>query len=406
MSEAAELWQTSGSELVNALTAAEKVMRQKYSRMLSILSELDSRGEAAKLGYSSTAALLIHTLRISRAEARQRLAQAEQLHDVTTPTGAVVEAAMPLTAQELAKGAIGAGHVEVIQKTLSTMKHLEREQLKLAEELMVDRATEDDPAALARYGERWVRDIVDPDGTPPTDDEPQRAERELRRRIFRDGHMEFKGRLDPETAAKFDALLAPFDKRQTDDTRSPAERAGDAFTDVLQLAANCPDLPTHNGLKTEIALIMPMDALERTLDGVVLPGTHLTAGEARRLACDAHVLPAVMDGASKPLDVAAPSYVVPAHIRRALVLRDRGCTFPGCDRPASTTDSHHIRHWSKGGPTKLDNLTLLCPQHHRLVHRSDWQVQLVNGVPYFTPPAYVDPQQQLRRNHLHHKLIV
>jgi hypothetical protein len=339
MSEVAELWQTSGVELVDALTALETQMRQIYARMLDTLSELDSRGEAAKLGYSNTAALLMHTLRISRAEARQRLAQAEQLHDVTTPTGAVVEATMPLTAKELAKGAIGAGHVEVIQKTLGTMKHLEREQLAWAEELMIERAAEDDPAALARYGERWVRDIVDPDGTPPVDDEPQRAERELRRRIFRDGHMEFKGRLDAETAAKFDALLTPFDKRQSDDTRSPAERSGDAFADVLQLAANCPDLPTHNGLKTEIAVTITMDALQHALDEVVLPGTKLTAGEARRIACDSHVLPVVMDGESKPLDVAFPAYVVPAHIRRALVLRDRGCTFPSVRHEALSTNS-------------------------------------------------------------------
>jgi hypothetical protein len=69
MSEVAELWQTSGSELVDALNASERVMRQEYSHMLSMLSELDSRGEAAKLGYSSTAALLMHTLRISGTEA-------------------------------------------------------------------------------------------------------------------------------------------------------------------------------------------------------------------------------------------------------------------------------------------------------------------------------------------------
>jgi hypothetical protein len=339
MSEVVELWRTSGVQLVDAAIAVETRMRQDYAEMLGILSELDSRGEAVKLGYSNTAALLMHTLRISRAEARQRLTQAEQLHDVTTPTGAVIEAAMPLTAQELAKGAIGAGHVEVIQKTLGTMKHLDREQVAWAEQLMIERAAEDEPAALARYGNRWVRDIVDPDGTPPVDDEPRRAERELRRQVFRDGHMEFTGRLDPETAAKFDALLAPFDKRQSDDTRSPVERSGDAFADILQLAANCPDLPTHNGLKTEIALTITLDALQRTLDEVVLPGTSLTAGEARRLACDAHVLPVVMDGESKPLDVAAPSYVVPAHIRRALVLRDKGCSFPAVRHEALSTNS-------------------------------------------------------------------
>src|SRR5688500_6850741 len=142
-------WQTSDEVLVESLTALEVRMRRDYAAMLDLLSELDSRCAASQLGYANTAALLVHTLRITRAEANQRIAQAEKLHDVTTPTGAVVEAAMPLTAGELAKGSIGAGHVEVIQKTLGSMKHLEREQVAWAEDLMVARAAEDDPAALA-----------------------------------------------------------------------------------------------------------------------------------------------------------------------------------------------------------------------------------------------------------------
>jgi hypothetical protein len=108
----------------------------------------------------------------------------------------------------------------------------------------------------------------------------------------------------------------------------------------------------------------------------------------------------VMDGASKPLDVAVPAYVVPAHIRRALVLRDQGCQFPGCDRPASVCDSHHIAQWLRGGPTQIDNLVLLCSSHHRLVHRSEWTVQLINDRAMFTPPAYIDPERKPRYNAL------
>ncbi|MBP2325312.1 hypothetical protein JOF56_005697 [Kibdelosporangium banguiense] len=342
-------------------------------------------------------------MRISRGEARQRIGQAEQLHEVTMPSGAVADAAMPVTAAGLKQGTLGAGHVEVIQKTLGSMRHLDREQRAWAEELMVAKAAEDDPGALARYAARYVREIVDPDGAPPPDEEPQRPERELRRHTFRDGRMEFKGRLDAETASLFEALLAPFDKRDSDDTRSYAERGGDAFADVLQKAANCPDLPTHNGVKTEVAFTISLDALERALGETILPG-NLSVSDARRIACDCHVLPAVMGGASQPLDVASPAYVVPAHIRRALVLRDRGCAFPGCDRPASVCHSHHVQSWLQGGPTQLGNLALLCGQHYRLIHRSEWEVELVNDVPYFTSPAYVDPARQPRRNALHRVL--
>jgi hypothetical protein len=337
-------WQASETSLVEAVTAAETRLRQAYSAMLRLVSELDSRGVAPELGYSNTAALLVHTLRISRADARHRLAQAAELHSQTTLTGSVIEAALPHTAAALAQGVVGAEHVDVIRKTLGNLPLLRPEQRDQAEQVMVAQAGEDDPRALARFGAR-VRDIVDPDGPRPPDDDPVLPERELRRHIRRDGTMEFKGRLDAETTSLFEALLKPFDKSDPGvvEHRGHAERAGDAFADVLKLAANCPDLPTQNGLRTEVAFTVSLETLQNALDDAVLPGeSYLAARDARRLACDAHVLPAVMGGASKPLDIAVPAYVVPAHIRRGLILRDQGCAFPSCDRPTSVCDAHHI----------------------------------------------------------------
>jgi hypothetical protein len=158
-------------------------------------------------------------------------------------------------------------------------------------------------------------------------------------------------------------------------------------------------------VRTEVAFTISLDTLQNALDDKILPGdNYLTAREARKIACDCHILPAVMGGASQPLDVAVPAYVVPAHIRRGLVLRDRGCAFPSCDRPASVCHAHHIWHWLGGGPTQIDNLVLLCPHHHKLIHRSDWQVELVNNTPVFTSPTYVDPLQQPRHNALRRTL--
>jgi hypothetical protein len=404
---ASELYSISDTDLVDALTALETKMRQDYSSMLDLLSEMDTRGVATKLHYSNTPALLVHTLRISLTEARHRLAQAEVLHSAVTPTGSIVEAALPLTAAALARGEIGSGHVDVIHKTLKDLPQLDAEQRAMAEELMLSRAAEDDPKALGRFGGR-VRDIIDPDGPPPPEDEPKRPERELRRHIRRDGGMDFKGRLDREYAQLFEAMLKRLEKSDPEvpHTRGYAERAGDAFADVLKMAANCPDLPVHNGVKTEVAFTISLEELQRALDGVVLAGeSYLNARDARRIACDCHVLPAVMGGTSKPLDVAVPSYVVPAHMRRALVLRDRGCTFPSCDRPASVCDAHHVWHWLGGGPTAMENLVLLCQSHHRLIHRSEWEVELVNGIAHFIPPAYIDPKREPRQNALRRPLV-
>jgi hypothetical protein len=87
-------------------------------------------------------------------------------------------------------------------------------------------------------------------------------------------------------------------------------------------------------------------------------------------------------------------------LRRALALRDLGCAFPGCDRPICWCRAHHMWHWANGGPTDLDNLTLLCGHHHRAVHHDGWQVFLDprDRLPTFIPPPWINPQQQPRRN--------
>ena len=93
--------------------------------------------------------------------------------------------------------------------------------------------------------------------------------------------------------------------------------------------------------------------------GAVSPAT------ARRLACDASVLPVVLGGPSEPLDVARRTPVVSAALRRAVVLRDQRCRFPTCTWPHSWCDAHHATHWADGGETALANLVLLCRPHHR-----------------------------------------
>src|SRR5439155_1652849 len=97
-------------------------------------------------------------------------------------------------------------------------------------------------------------------------------------------------------------------------------------------------------------------------------GGGITPEAARRLACDAQVVRVITRGRSEPLDVGRRTPVVPASLRRALTVRDGGCTFPGCDRPPSWCDAHHVRCWADGGETKLGNLALLCRRHHGVTH--------------------------------------
>ena len=103
----------------------------------------------------------------------------------------------------------------------------------------------------------------------------------------------------------------------------------------------------------------------------------------RRVACDASVSRVLTLGASEPLDVGRRTAVVPAPMRRAVVVRDVHCRFPGCDRPPPWCDAHHIRHWAHGGATALWNLVLMCRRHHRLVHEGSFRVEMREGQPWF-----------------------
>ena len=118
------------------------------------------------------------------------------------------------------------------------------------------------------------------------------------------------------------------------------------------------------------------DALRREQPGRTLEGTPLPGPAVRKIACDATIHRVITDGASSILDYGRGTRTIPPAVYTALVIRDWGCRFPGCDRPADWCEGHHIRHWEDGGPTRLPNLVLLCSRHHHVVHQRDWHLEL------------------------------
>jgi len=152
-----------------------------------------------------------------------------------------------------------------------------------------------------------------------------------------------------------------------------------------------------------VFVTIPMPTL---LDGPgtsTLPdGTPLSPGAARRMACDAEIIPAVLGTGIAVLDVGRSQRLFTGARRRALILRDKGCAFPGCDRPPGWCDGHHILGHARGGNTGLGNGVLLCGVHHHVVHEDGWEVVTADdGVPVFIPPPTVDPSRTPRRNHRH-----
>jgi hypothetical protein len=106
--------------------------------------------------------------------------------------------------------------------------------------------------------------------------------------------------------------------------------------------------------------------------------------ERQRLLCDANVARIILGPDGQPLDVGREYRTAPRWLRRAIAYRDRGCRYPGCDRKANWCEAHHVQPWWDGGVTAIDNLVLLCPFHHHVVHRKHW-TNTFDGLTYTHP---------------------
>ena len=120
------------------------------------------------------------------------------------------------------------------------------------------------------------------------------------------------------------------------------------------------------------------------------------------MAGEAELIPVVFNHAGGILGYGRGRRLASRGQRLALVARDGGCSFPGCDRPASWTEVHHIVAWNDGGGTDIDNMCLLCRYHHREFAARGWEVFMRDGVPHWRPPPFIDPDRRPVRNTAHH----
>jgi hypothetical protein len=114
-------------------------------------------------------------------------------------------------------------------------------------------------------------------------------------------------------------------------------------------------------------------------------GDTISGDTLQRLACDCRLQLTALDADGTPRVLSSVRRTVPAWLHRQLLRRDRHCTFPGCDRTLFV-QAHHITHWSRRGPTRLDNLLLLCSYHHTFTHEHGWSVVLHDGDVRWTRP--------------------
>src|SRR5579862_8499268 len=272
------------------------------------------------------------------------------------------------------------------------------------EAILVDAAETLDPGRMHRATVA-TRLGIDPDGVL-ADDNHAHERRWLDCDQTYGGVFVLRGEFDAEGGALLKtAIDALSHGLSAGEERSPSQRRADALVDMAATQLRCGDHRDVHGQRPHLTLTVSADTLRadavssRADAPAELRGVGPIHPEiARRIACDAVrtvVTVAAPADASAwtgttapvvPLSVGHATRTIPAPLRTALVLRDQGCRFPGCDRPPAWTDGHHIIHWSDGGPTELANLVSLCRPHHRRVHEQGWRIHIADGVAIVEPP--------------------
>lgn len=161
---------------------------------------------------------------------------------------------------------------------------------------------------------------------------------------------------------------------------------------LAQLCEHLPSeiLPGAGGVSAVLTVNLDYETLVHGVRAATLStGGRLSAGEARRIACNAALIPQVFDGDSLPLDLGRTKRLFTSHQRRAAENRYGGCAFPGCEKPPGWTEGHHWRQpWAAGGTTNLEDLAPLCGSDHRRVHHENIPIRMRDGVLEF----YVTPR--------------
>jgi hypothetical protein len=385
----ASLWSMSTDDVAQLVVAVERIARRVSAVQVSVLAQADRSGIADHTGSSSTAVWLHNVTDLPVGVGRARLALHQALANRPVVDAAFNAGDIGLEAASVVCSAIDAlpGGVPAAMNTD-------------IEVLLVDIARDEGTKAVVQRSME-IAERFDPDGF-----ERQEADARSRRwlQLIRqhDGSVKMRGCLDKESAALALAVLDPLSAPLPSvdgvpDTRVPERRNADAFLQLCQLAT--PTLPDVRGERPHMFVTTTLESLQRKLGSAPgsLEGGYLISKTAiRRIACDANIIPVVLGSAGQPLDIGRATRIVPQGLRRALILRDEGCAFPGCDRPPLWCDAHHIDHWADGGPTSLGNLALLCVHHHDRVHKDGWTIKIIDGRPWFIPPAWLDPQQRPR----------
>ena len=362
------------AELPDALVEEDFAELQRACEQLEVerlrrLAELDRRKLFERDGYQSTASWLVSTCRLGWGAAREQVRLARALDQ------------MPRTRDAIERGEVSLAGARV----LAFARDVDPEAFASAEDSLVEAARIHSVADLGRVAAYWRQAVEAGDAGEGA----LRRRRRLHASISLEGMVRVDGDLDPETGETLlTALGAVMDaevRSGAEDGRTPAQRRADALGEVRRQWLDRVDRPSVADERPHLTVTVADHVLTSGRISELDHTGPVDPQVARRIACDASVTRVVLSARSEPLDVGRKTAVVPPSMRRAVVVRDRNCRFPGCDRPHAWCDAHHIRHWADGGETAARNLLLLCRRHHRAIH-DGFVVELLDGRVVFRRP--------------------
>ena len=367
-------------EGLNDIRSLRAWLDSLQSRLVATMSELNSVMPEVEL---------IRESGLSTSDVRKVMARTETIGSV------------PVFGEALAKGNVTSAHVDALSSGLKILGEQSDKLIERAPELLVTAQTMT-ADEFTKFVRRTAQTLTDDGGVGRF--EKQRRQTFLRHWVDADGMTNLFGKFDPERGSIVSALLdagveAMF---HSGDREVPVEC--DASVDpndhrralaLVALLQRRPDSDSLGGAlssslcdrpaRAEIVVHIDYELLAGAVSEVgkgdartcrTLNGSELSVETIRRLACEAEIIPLVLDGKSVPLDVGKSKRLATAYQRRALAAVHETCAIDGCSVKFSHCEPHHIDYWENGGATDFNNLVPLCSRHHHAAHEGGWKLSL------------------------------
>ena len=371
-------------EGLNDIRSLRAWLDSLQSRLVATMSELSSVMPEVEL---------IRESGLSTSEVRKVMARTETIGSV------------PVFGEALAEGNVTSAHVDALSAGFKILGEQSDKLIERAPELLVTAQTMT-ADEFTKFVRRTAQTLSDDGGVGRF--EKQRRQTFLRHWVDAEGMTNLFGKFDPERGSIVSALLdagveamfhsgdreVPIDcdaSVEPNDHRRALALVGllhsrpgsDSLGGVLggALSSSWCDRPARAEIVVHIDYELLAGAVSETGLGNArtcrtLNGSELTVETIRRLACEAEIIPLVLDGKSVPLDVGKSKRLATAYQRRALAAVHETCAIDGCSVKFSHCEPHHIDYWENGGPTDLNNLVPLCSRHHHAAHEGGWKLSL------------------------------